>query len=186
VPSRTADPDARVLHVDLHPNNVMLGADGPVLIDWCNVGDGPPDLDVAMTALILAERVTADVPEAPMVRALIRAFLGAAGGDPVPHLYDAVPIRGSDVTLAAWDVDRYERWFRRTGLHTRDDLGARARPLTRPVGRVGAQDGPDSWPRAVPATRRREDGFGISARHTARVRTGPRIRARAGRSVAWW
>jgi hypothetical protein len=84
----------------------MLGADGPVLIDWCNVRDGPPDLDVAMTALILAERVTADLPEAPMVRVLIRAFLGVAEGDPVPHLNDAVRIRSSDVMLAADEVAR--------------------------------------------------------------------------------
>jgi aminoglycoside phosphotransferase (APT) family kinase protein len=106
VPSRTADPSARVLHMDLHPHNVLMGADGPVLIDWCNVRDGPPDLDVAMTALILAERVAAGVPEAPMIRALIGAFLGAAEGDPVPHLVDAVPIRGSDVMLAADEVAR--------------------------------------------------------------------------------
>ncbi len=106
VPSRTADLSARVLHMDLHPHNVLMGSDGPVLIDWCNVRDGPPDLDVAMTALILAERVVAGVPEAPMIRALIRAFLGAADGDPVPQLVDAVPIRGSDVMLAAEEVAR--------------------------------------------------------------------------------
>jgi Ser/Thr protein kinase RdoA (MazF antagonist) len=108
VPSRTADPSARILHMDIHPNNVMMDAGGPVLIDWCNVRDGPAELDVAMTALILAEQVAAGVAEAPVIRAFVRAFVAAADGDPVPHLVDAVPIRGSDVLLAADEVARLD------------------------------------------------------------------------------
>ena len=32
----------RIVHLDLHPLNVMLTAGGPVVIDWTNAADGPP------------------------------------------------------------------------------------------------------------------------------------------------
>jgi aminoglycoside phosphotransferase (APT) family kinase protein len=48
-PRRSGNPGDRVLHLDLHPDNVILTAGGPVLIDWRNAVDGPPDLDVALT-----------------------------------------------------------------------------------------------------------------------------------------
>jgi aminoglycoside phosphotransferase (APT) family kinase protein len=73
VPSRTADLAARVLHMDIHPYNVMMSDTGPVLIDWCNVRDGPPELDVAMTALILAEQVAAGAVESSVIRSFIAA-----------------------------------------------------------------------------------------------------------------
>lgn len=47
--------DGALLHLDLHPANVLLGEDGSVVIDWCNSRRGPAGLDVAMTALILAQ-----------------------------------------------------------------------------------------------------------------------------------
>ena len=43
---------ARLVHFDLHPDNVLLGPDGPVLIDWTNAHAGDPDADVALTWLI--------------------------------------------------------------------------------------------------------------------------------------
>jgi tRNA A-37 threonylcarbamoyl transferase component Bud32 len=42
----------RLVHYDLHPDNVLLGPDGPVLIDWTNARAGDPDADVALTWLI--------------------------------------------------------------------------------------------------------------------------------------
>jgi aminoglycoside phosphotransferase (APT) family kinase protein len=44
--------DARLVHFDLHPENVLMGPDGPVLIDWTNARAGEPDADVALTWLI--------------------------------------------------------------------------------------------------------------------------------------
>jgi Ser/Thr protein kinase RdoA (MazF antagonist) len=41
-------PGKRILHLNLHPGNVMLTADGPVVIDWTNASAGPPGADVAM------------------------------------------------------------------------------------------------------------------------------------------
>ena len=58
-PRLSSDPDARVLHLDLHPGNVILSPGGPVVIGWRNGAEGPPDLDLAVSALILAQ-VAAD------------------------------------------------------------------------------------------------------------------------------
>jgi len=42
-----------VVHLDLHPLNVIMGRDGPVVIDWSNAGRGNGDADVALTYLML-------------------------------------------------------------------------------------------------------------------------------------
>ena len=44
----------RVLHLDLHPDNVILSPSGPVVIDWTNARRGEPALDVALTWVIMA------------------------------------------------------------------------------------------------------------------------------------
>jgi aminoglycoside phosphotransferase (APT) family kinase protein len=31
----------RIMHLDLHPGNVMLTPEGPVVIDWTNAAAGP-------------------------------------------------------------------------------------------------------------------------------------------------
>jgi tRNA A-37 threonylcarbamoyl transferase component Bud32 len=64
-----------VLHLDLHPANVMLASRGPVVIDWANAGRGDAPLDVALTAVVLA-----GAPVGPPLSWLrdrfVRAFLG--------------------------------------------------------------------------------------------------------------
>lgn len=69
--------DACLVHFDLHPENVLLGPDGPVLIDWTNAHGGDANADVAMTWLILA--TSAGLPG----RILARLFASAAGSDPI-------------------------------------------------------------------------------------------------------
>jgi aminoglycoside phosphotransferase (APT) family kinase protein len=44
----------RLLHLDLHPLNVILAANGPVVIDWPNARRGDGDADVALTWVLLA------------------------------------------------------------------------------------------------------------------------------------
>jgi aminoglycoside phosphotransferase (APT) family kinase protein len=41
-----------LLHLDLHPDNVLLSSAGPVVIDWSNARAGDPALDVALTWVI--------------------------------------------------------------------------------------------------------------------------------------
>jgi aminoglycoside phosphotransferase (APT) family kinase protein len=44
----------RLLHLDLHPENVILGPAGPVVIDWANACRGEGLLDVVYTWVICA------------------------------------------------------------------------------------------------------------------------------------
>jgi aminoglycoside phosphotransferase (APT) family kinase protein len=43
-----------LLHLDLHPDNVMLTGRGPFVIDWPNVARGPGEADIAHTWIVLA------------------------------------------------------------------------------------------------------------------------------------
>jgi aminoglycoside phosphotransferase (APT) family kinase protein len=51
----TAAPETAILHLDLHPLNVLHTPAGPVVIDWANTRQGAPAHDWAMSALILAQ-----------------------------------------------------------------------------------------------------------------------------------
>jgi aminoglycoside phosphotransferase (APT) family kinase protein len=84
----SADPAHRVLHLDLHPDNVMLTPEGPVVIDWRNTEEGPPGLDWGMSSLILAQAAVA--PTGPT--ALAGAVLGAL----LTHLGPAVVLADTD------------------------------------------------------------------------------------------
>ncbi|WP_446667091.1 phosphotransferase [Flexivirga sp. B27] len=83
----------RLLHLDLHPNNVLMAPDGPQLIDWENASWGPPGLDVAVTAVILACYALAYRTEDDALDAtdLLDAFLPIA--EPLTHLPEAVAFR---------------------------------------------------------------------------------------------
>ena len=62
-----------LIHLDLHPDNVLLGPDGPVVIDWPNAAAGPGAADVAHTWLVTA---TATPPGSPARRALVAVGRG--------------------------------------------------------------------------------------------------------------
>ena len=47
-------PGDRVVHRDLHPMNVMMTPDGPMVIDWSNASAGDPAFDVADTWVLFA------------------------------------------------------------------------------------------------------------------------------------
>ncbi len=63
-------PESALLHLDLHPDNVLLGPSGPVVIDWVNAARGPPAADVAQTWILVA---TSLPPGGPRERLLARA-----------------------------------------------------------------------------------------------------------------
>jgi aminoglycoside phosphotransferase (APT) family kinase protein len=44
----------KVLHLDLHPLNVMIGPQGPVVIDWPNAHRGDPNVDVGLAWVLMA------------------------------------------------------------------------------------------------------------------------------------
>jgi aminoglycoside phosphotransferase (APT) family kinase protein len=106
-PPPAASPGTRIVHRDLHPDNVMLTPDGPYVIDWRDAVYGPPDLDLASTALILAEvAVDPDQPLAAAARELLGAFLAHAGGHPTDQLDTAAAIRTTNPTLSPAEVSR--------------------------------------------------------------------------------
>jgi hypothetical protein len=90
---RSADVGAPVLlHRDLHPQNVILTADGPRIIDWEGAARGPAVADVAMTWVIVGFSDVAGLTSAGVrtVQALFtRSFLAAAG--PVDRDWLAAP-----------------------------------------------------------------------------------------------
>ncbi len=75
LPEIDADGD-RVLHLDLHPMNVMMTARGPVVIDWPNAGRGHPLTDVGFTYVLMT---CPEMPAPWVVRQLVQPLRLAIG-----------------------------------------------------------------------------------------------------------
>ncbi|HEY3832494.1 MAG TPA: phosphotransferase [Acidimicrobiia bacterium] len=60
-----------LLHLDLHPLNIIMGPNGPVLIDWTNSARGKPGTDIAFTWMLLS---TGEPPSSPLMTKIIGAF----------------------------------------------------------------------------------------------------------------
>jgi aminoglycoside phosphotransferase (APT) family kinase protein len=79
-------PGDRVVHRDLHPLNVMMTPDGPVVIDWANASSGDPAFDVAdawvLIACATAPTTGIDRWIVPIGRrVLLRSFLSRVDAD---------------------------------------------------------------------------------------------------------
>ncbi len=105
-PLRPSEPAGdTVLHLDLHPENVLLTSRGPVVIDWHNATTGPADYDVAVSALILAELVVGPVEALrEPVREFVAVFLKLAGGRPLTMLDRAIGKRREDQMLTGSEI----------------------------------------------------------------------------------
>lgn len=97
----------RVLHLDLHPDNVLLGPDGPVLIDWTNSAEGPPELDAAVSALILAQEAVSGSELAGLADELLAVF--ATRIDAITELDRAVQFRRVNPTMSARELADLDR-----------------------------------------------------------------------------
>ena len=86
VPLRSAS--TGLVHGDLHPGNVLLSPDGPVLIDWTNATWAERSLDVAATWILLTCFDSDDPAVEPMITAVREPLLSAF-------------LRGVDRTAAA-------------------------------------------------------------------------------------
>lgn len=59
-PAPVGDGDS-IVHLDLHPLNVILGPKGPVVIDWANTARGDPATDVGLAwVLVCAGEIPAN------------------------------------------------------------------------------------------------------------------------------
>lgn len=70
-PAPAGVPGGAVVHMDLHPANVLLSPGGPVVADWANAGRGSPPADVAMTWLLCR---AAEAPVDGLARVVVAAF----------------------------------------------------------------------------------------------------------------
>lgn len=59
-----------LLHMDFHPDNVLMSARGPVVIDWEGAARGPAEADLALCWVVVA---TSEVPGSAWQRAVGRA-----------------------------------------------------------------------------------------------------------------
>ncbi|MGC4788746.1 phosphotransferase [Micromonospora sp. DT178] len=101
--------DDRILHLDLHPENVMLTSRGPVVIDWRNATEGPADLDVALSAIIIAQVAVEEAhPLASSAATLLAAFVDRVGGRVLTTLDQAVAMRRSDPALTSGERERLD------------------------------------------------------------------------------
>ncbi len=83
----TAGLGDRLLHLDLHPDNIILSPGGPVVIDWTNARRGDPALDVALTWLITATSGNT------LARLFLRWFLDRFDHDELVHALPAAAER---------------------------------------------------------------------------------------------
>jgi aminoglycoside phosphotransferase (APT) family kinase protein len=104
-----------LLHLDLHPDNVLLTAGGPVVIDWPNAARGPGAADTAHTWIVLAcstptagayRRAIASVGRRLLVRSFVRRFDRT---ELLGHLERAGLYRLANRTLPASELDAIRR-----------------------------------------------------------------------------
>jgi aminoglycoside phosphotransferase (APT) family kinase protein len=74
----------RLCHGDLHPSNVLLGPEGPMIVDWFDASRGDPLADIARSSLVLLSD-GADPPrhlpgsDRATLGVLTEAYLGRLG-----------------------------------------------------------------------------------------------------------
>jgi aminoglycoside phosphotransferase (APT) family kinase protein len=106
----------RLLHGDLHPLNVLMTSDGPMVVDWSNARAGDPALDVADAWCLLEcaappmrglDRVLVPVGR----RVLLHAFLGRVDRDAARVAVPAaVAHRLTDRNMSDGERDRLRRF----------------------------------------------------------------------------
>jgi aminoglycoside phosphotransferase (APT) family kinase protein len=103
---------SRLLHLDLHPQNVMVGPQGPVVIDWTNACRGDPSVDVALAWVLMA---AGEVPTGRLLgtilgrarSVLVNSFLRSFDVDVLkPSLGDVVAWKILDPHMSASEQDR--------------------------------------------------------------------------------
>jgi aminoglycoside phosphotransferase (APT) family kinase protein len=101
-----------LVHLDLHPLNVMMGPSGPVVIDWTGARSGDPYVDVAVAWLLMA---VGELPKRGRAmsaamgvsrRLLVSTFLSCFElGPVVERLRDVVGWRAKDPHMSASEVE---------------------------------------------------------------------------------
>jgi hypothetical protein len=97
-----------LLHLDLHPANVILSPTGPFVIDWTNARRGEPALDVALMWVIAATSA------GPRGRLFARSFLAHFDrAELLRALPAAAELRVGDVNVGEREREAVRRLVRR-------------------------------------------------------------------------
>ncbi len=123
----------RVLHLDLHPMNVILSDGGPVIIDWTNGSRGDPAFDAAMTYVLMASYEAAGWTERIGRRLMVTVFLWSRGPSLVGRaLPEALRYRLADRNVTSGERQNLERMLARAlsdrATWRRPGRGRRRRP----------------------------------------------------------
>ena len=95
-----------VLHLDLHPMNVILSQrHGPVVIDWTNAAAGPAGFDGAITYVEMATYVMESARDRFLQRVVVEAFRRVRG----KRLIDPYVVAACDHRLADANTEPDER-----------------------------------------------------------------------------
>jgi len=102
----------RILHLDLHPLNVMISPTGPVVIDWTGASRGDPAVDVATAWVLMA---AAEVPTGRLIATvlgrarslLVKSFIRSFDLDEVRRIIsEVVTWKVSDPHMSAAEQAR--------------------------------------------------------------------------------
>ncbi len=105
-----------VLHLDFHPMNVMLGADGPIIIDWTNASRGPERIDAAMTYALAGAFEVTGLRDRVGLRLMINRFANARGRELVDSGFvEAARLRLADANTTTGERSWLEKELERRG-----------------------------------------------------------------------
>jgi aminoglycoside phosphotransferase (APT) family kinase protein len=93
----------RLCHGDFHPGNVLVGKQGPAVIDWTDAARGDPAADLARTRLLLREGAVQE--HMPAVIKLMMRHMHALGRGAFFRLYARAYARARAI-----DADLVHRW----------------------------------------------------------------------------
>jgi len=125
-PTTSAAGTDRVLHLDLHPENVVVSPErGPVVIDWTNARRGDPCCDVALTfALMMCGRM----PGPTWLSQLLQPLRQFVVGRPFLSRYDPAQIWPCIAEMAA--LKTFDRNMHGDEIHALQRLATSAKGHT--------------------------------------------------------
>jgi serine/threonine protein kinase len=109
-------PGDRLVHRDLHPLNVMMTPDGPMVIDWSNASAGDPAFDVADTWALFAcatapaaglDRIIVPIGRRVMLSAFLSRVDKTAARRAIPA---AIDHRRTDRNLTPAELTRMDKF----------------------------------------------------------------------------
>ncbi len=115
-PRRTGVPSGdSVLHLDLHPMNMLVDGDAATIIDWTNLSAGERSFDAAVSYVMMSAFETTGWRARTAQRVLVETFARAHGWGTIDAtLGAAARYRLADPNVTAGERERLRRWIDRS------------------------------------------------------------------------